>query len=135
MLLPAAAGRMSAFRGGYMCPKSRVYQFNARVLGKKRFVGCFKPEEAEEGARKYDSLQLLLYGPRAKTNFEWSSYTQADVAAAAQFLQAKGLDVHQAVIDARQSTLGGQWHGVALLNDSWSARVCRYSRERTRLYS
>jgi hypothetical protein len=85
--------------------------FRKRVAGKHIQLGQVNTEAAEPCARLYDALQLLLHGPRADTNFEWSSYTQADIAAAISFLQAKGVDAHQAVAAARE-TKGSDWIGV-----------------------
>jgi hypothetical protein len=118
-----AHGNLPTLRGGSYLQSKSVYCFKAAVLGKQLSLGKFKPEEAEVGARKYDALQLLVYGPRAETNFEWSSYAQADVAAAAQFLQDKGLDVHQAVLCARQSRFGCEWYGVVVRGVAWAAKV------------
>jgi hypothetical protein len=118
----AAQGTLPTFRGGHYRSNAHTYQFLATALGKHISLGSFKPAEAETGARMYDALQLLLYGPRALTNFEWSSYAQADIAAAAQLLQEKGLDVHQAVIFARQK-YGREWYGVSSRAVSWIARV------------
>jgi hypothetical protein len=125
MSLPAVQGSLAtAYRGGCLQRKAQhAYRFRADVLGVDISLGCFTAAKAEQGARKYDALQLLLYGSRAKTNFEWSSYTQADVAAAAQLLQAKGLDVHQAVVCARQSRVGGEWYGVHMRGVYWIATV------------
>jgi hypothetical protein len=56
-------------------------------------------------------------GPaHADTNFEWSSYPHADIEAAASFLEAKRLDVHQAVAAAREAR-GVGWIGVGLRKD------------------
>jgi hypothetical protein len=90
------------------------YVFRTRVVGASRqlFLGSFAPEAAEPGARLYDSLQLLLHGPYADTNFEWSSYTRADIAAAASCLQAKGVDVHQAIAATREANSTCEWIGV-----------------------
>jgi hypothetical protein len=75
-------------------------------------------------ARRQDALRLLLDGPFANTTFEWSSYTQADIAAAAEALQARGLDAHQAVVDARaKKERGSQWVGVGFRDRAWRAQV------------
>jgi hypothetical protein len=79
------------------------YRFRVKCCGKGIALGSFSPDAAEPGARLYDSLQLLLHGPHADTNFAWSSYTRADIAAAASFLHAKGVDVHQAIAAAREA--------------------------------
>jgi hypothetical protein len=131
MLPPEVPGsRTPAYRGAHLHRKTHLYRFRVCVLGIKRCLGCFRAAEAEQGARKYDSLQLLLYGARAKTNFEWSTYTRADIAAAASLLQAKGLDVHQAVIFARQCLRGGKWFGVHADGVSWTATMFQKRPER-----
>jgi hypothetical protein len=94
--------------------------------GKNINLGSFSPEAAQEGARLFDCLQLLLHGPHADTNFEWSSYTRADIAAAASFLEAKGVDVHQAIAAAREARGTCEWIGVHRTagRASWTASVC-----------
>jgi hypothetical protein len=126
MLVPAVQGTLPAYRGSCLrLGRSHVYQFEAFVLGRNIYLGCFTLEDAKEGARMYDALHLLLYGARAKTNFEWSTYTRADIAAAAQLLQDKGLDVHKAIMHARLTRPGGEWYGVnATRGVSWRAYVC-----------
>jgi hypothetical protein len=131
MASPAClGGPVPTFKGGLLV-KGR-YRFRVRFSGKEINLGSFSPEAAEPGARLYDSLQLLLHGPHANTTFEWSSYTRADIAAAASFLEAKGVDVHQA-IDAAREARGTtcDWIGVFLRagRASWdAAATCGSSR-------
>jgi hypothetical protein len=95
-----------------------------RVLGKMLCLGSFKPAEAEPGARLYDALQLLLRGPDAETNFEWSQYTQDSLAAAAAFLQSNNVDVREAMATARQGVYSGKLLGVTSHGgSSWQVQV------------
>jgi hypothetical protein len=125
MASPAsAAGPVPIFKGGSLV-KGR-YRFRVKLSGKDINLGYLSPEAAEPGARLFDSLQLLLHGPHADTNFEWSSYTRADIAAAASFLEAKGVDVHQAIAAARAARgTTGDWIGVHQTagRTSWAARI------------
>jgi hypothetical protein len=83
-------------------------------------------QTVEDAAMLYDCLQLLLHGPRADTNFEWSSYCKADVEAAVEVLKRKGVDVHAAVVAAREGQGAGEWTGVYQKGASWFAHVsCR----------
>jgi hypothetical protein len=66
-------------------------------LGQTFSLRTHAAEAATSQARLYDAIQLLLHGPLACTNFQWSSYKQSDIRAAVAFLEAKGVDVHQAV--------------------------------------
>jgi hypothetical protein len=75
------------------------YGVRIHMLGKSLHIGYYyRLEEAAVRACPYDPMPLLLYGPRADTNLEWSSSSHADIAAAVDntILQSKGLDVHQA---------------------------------------
>jgi hypothetical protein len=72
---------------------------------------------------------LLLHGPHADTNFEWSSYTRADIAAAVLFLEAKGVDVRQAIAAARQARDStSEWIGVSRKTGSATWRVCIHNK-------
>jgi hypothetical protein len=95
------------------------------VLGKRLHLCSCTPEEVEQGARLYDAVQLLLHGPRANTNFEWSSYSRANITAAVKLLQDKGVDVPRAVVAARTPGQGsaGEWLGVVQRRSSWAAQV------------
>jgi hypothetical protein len=117
-------GPMKAFKGGrYQHPGMHKYTFQMHVLDKLLHLGSYAPEAVESGARLYDALQLLLYGPFADANFEWSSYSQGDVAAAVSFLQAKGVDVHRAVVHARSKLGSGAWVGTRYHQLVWEAQV------------
>jgi hypothetical protein len=114
---------VASFKGGTTIAATGNYKFAIYVLGKSRYLGTYQPESAETGARLYDSLQLLLHGPRANTTFKWSAYTQGDVAAAAEVLQMMGIDVAQAMVHARTP---GNWIGVNAMAGSWTATVTVY---------
>jgi hypothetical protein len=102
------------------------YVFFISVLGTLRYIGSYKSESVKAGARLHDALQLLLYGPRANTTFEWSAYTQADILGAAKALKRKGIDVRQAVLHAREAGALGKRIGVIELARSWTAYVAAY---------
>jgi hypothetical protein len=120
----AVPGPVMDFKGGSWNVNCSKFDFCLSVSGKSVFLGQFSPEAAVAGARRRDALHLLLHGPHADTNFEWSSYTRADIAAAASFLEAKGLDVHQAVAFAREAR-GDGWNGVHFRKDrpSWTVHL------------
>jgi hypothetical protein len=119
-----AAASSAPFRGSTVV--SQGFAFHISVVGKLRHLGLYPPASAEMGARLYDSLQLLLHGPRANTNFEWSSYTRADITAAAKVLQKKGVHVKAAVLHARATRAPGEWIGVVGRSTSWAADVAVY---------
>jgi hypothetical protein len=96
------------------------FELKVQLGGKTRFLGRFSPQEVEEAARLVDCVQLLVYGPNADTNFQWSNYSTANIEAAAQTLQEMGVDVQQAVVDAggsRHSKGGRLRLGVTQLPD------------------
>jgi hypothetical protein len=124
MASPACTGPVPIYKGGSV-QKGR-YRFRVACSGKDINLGHFSLEAAEPGARLFDCLHLLLHGPHADTNFEWSSYTRADIAAAASFLEAKGVNVHQAIAAAREARgTTGDWIGVyhRAGSASWAARI------------
>jgi hypothetical protein len=109
------------FRGSSWNKQCSKFGFCLPVSGTATFLSDLlsSPEAAVAGARLRDTLHLLLRGPHADTKvFEWSSYTRADIEAAASFLEAKRLNVHQAYTrlllpQGRQGALVG-WIGVRL---------------------
>jgi hypothetical protein len=114
----------TAFKGSRFGNNSLSFQFQFCSGGNHGYahLGEFKPEQAASGARLYDAAQILIRGPRADINFEWSSYTQADIQRAVDVLQAKGVDVQQ-VIAARQDMAGSEGLGVQAARESWRAQV------------
>jgi hypothetical protein len=88
-----------------------------------KHLGTFNTDQAASGARLYDAAQLLIRGPRSDINFEWSSYSQADVQRAVDLLQAKGVDVHRAVVAAREGQRGNAWFGAQAQGATWYAHV------------
>jgi hypothetical protein len=121
MPLSEQDGSKRKFRGSMWVPSCARYQFGTAVLGRTLKIGHYKPDAAESGARLYDSLQLLLHGPHAETNFKWSGYSQADVAGAARLLLDRGVDVQQAVLSAGGS--GSCWTGVSGQERTWAGKV------------
>jgi hypothetical protein len=91
---------MTSYKGLTLEKGKGKYRLQVQVGGKTRFLGFFTTQKVEEGAQLFDCVQLLLYGPNADTNFPWRDYSRADIEAAAQMLQGKGVDVQQAVVDA-----------------------------------
>jgi hypothetical protein len=122
MLVPEV-GMLVSYKGAKRGCTSASYSFSTTILGKTYYLGSYRTETADTGARLYDSLQLLVYGPRADTNFEWSAYTQADIAAAAQFLHQKGVDVKEAVFRALEARGPDEWIGVGMQDTLWLARM------------
>jgi hypothetical protein len=114
-----------AFKGSSACNNKLKFHFQFRSGGNQTYVqlGTFEVDQAASGARLYDAAQILIRGPRADINFEWSSYTQADVQRAVDLLQARGVDVHQAVVAARQGQRGAEWLCVQAAKECWQARV------------
>jgi hypothetical protein len=124
MASPALTGPGSTFKGSHLSRGRCVFRYQA--AGQPVRLGCFKPEAAKTGARLYDAVQLLLHGPYADTNFEWSGYTLADVASAASVLEAKGVDVHKTVAAAVEARGAGGWNGACYASASlvsWKVRV------------
>jgi hypothetical protein len=124
-MLSPGAGFWASYKGAHKQARSSSGVFTVSVLGTPQYLGCYKPEAADAGARLYDSLQLLLHGPRADTTFEWSAYTQADIAAAAAVLRKKGVNVKEAVVCARQGRGTSKWIGVGakVQSTSWCTRI------------
>jgi hypothetical protein len=115
----------AAFKGCHVALNDKLsFQIKFNLDGKRccTYLGSFEPEQAASGARLYDAAQLLIRGPRADINFEWSSYTQADIQRAVEVLQAKGVDVHKAVVAAREGLRGTEWFGVRQRGPSWHAQ-------------
>jgi hypothetical protein len=122
---PASTGPGPTFKGSFFARGRYVFRYQGS--GTAITLGSFKPDAAEAGARLYDAVLLLLHGPHADTNFEWNRYTRADVAAAALFLEAKGVDVKQAILSARNARgITCNWIGVCHTAGStrtWRART------------
>jgi hypothetical protein len=118
------------FKGCYRRKNYTSLTFQISTAGRCTSLGQFQPDAAEAGARLYDAVQLLLRGPHADTNFEWSSYTQADVAAAALFLEAKGLDVHQTVAATWDAKGACGWTGVTVHGGSCRPSVKCWAEEK-----
>jgi hypothetical protein len=118
-----------SFKGGQFRAGNKFdfkFQFHFGASQRSSWpLGSFEPEQAATGARLYDAAQILIRGPRADINFEWSSYTQSDIQRAVEVLQAKGLDVHKAVV-AREERPGSEWFGVRELGTSWQAHLSRF---------
>jgi hypothetical protein len=114
-----------SYRGGRWRPEAQQFDFNLRFCGHSLHLGSFSAEGAASGARLYDALQLLLRGPRADTTYLWSTYTRADIAAAAAFLEAQRVDVPQAVVALTEGRSGssGRWLGVRPQGDCWAGVV------------
>jgi hypothetical protein len=115
-VLSPEEGVVPSYKGAYKQSRSQSLLFKTSVLGKQIHLGSYRPEAAHAGVRLYDSLQLLLHGPRAGTNLKWSAYTQTDITAAAEMLRGKGVNVCEAVLHARG--ILRLWQ----LERSWSAR-------------
>jgi hypothetical protein len=129
-VLPTAGAPLATFVGACWVSGSNMYCFHIGILGASLVLGMYKPEDAESGARLYDALQLLLHGPRANTTYLWKTYTQANVAAAAEVLQSKVVGVHQAVVHAREGRAAGQWIGVSCNRAraaTWNAHLVLYT--------
>jgi hypothetical protein len=126
--LQAEGAPLASFAGANWLSSSNTYCFSIQVLGRRVALGTYKPQQAKSGARLYDALQLLLHGPCANTTFPWRTYTQPDIAAAVEVLESKGVDVHQAVVHAREGRNAGQWTGVICSSNrkAWSAQLCIY---------
>jgi hypothetical protein len=73
----------------------------------KTFVLHF--EGADECARAYDCIQLLLYGPFATTNFPYASYTPACLRAAAEKLHLAGCHLEAAIAAAQRAVGPCAW--------------------------
>jgi hypothetical protein len=117
-----------SFKGGHFRGGRFEFQFQFHFSASHKSawpLGTFQPEQAASGARLYDAAQILVRGPCADINFEWSSYTQADIQRAVEVLQAKGLDVHQAVV-AGEEKPGSEWFGVREHRASWQAHLSRF---------
>ena len=108
----------ASYIGGTWRAEHQKFYFQANVLpGKQTYLGYFPPETAQEGARRYDVVHLLLHGPRANTNFPWSSYSKADFAAAVAYLHSKGINVVAAVVAAREARGKSDWVGITSPSD------------------
>jgi hypothetical protein len=113
--LPAAGGGApprNVYKGSCWIAATRKFLFCLRLRGRCHYLGHHTEDSARKGARAFDALQLLLHGHRADTNFDWSKYTRADIAAAAARLRARGVDVREAIASAREARV--KWIGVKL---------------------
>jgi hypothetical protein len=119
-------------RGCSWSSRRQGFEYKKCISGKRVSLGFVRESDGQQSAvvetaaRHYDAVELLLRGPFANTNFEWSTYTQDDVAAAAKFLEGKGINVHKAVIASRDGQGARDWIGVRQQDRKWHAQVnCR----------
>jgi hypothetical protein len=117
-------------RGCCRHPDWQGFQYQKRISGRVVHLGCYSIKEGHESkkakaaARLYDAVELLLHGPYAETNSEWSAYTQADIASAVNFLEGKGINVHEAVAASRDGQGAREWIGVTTQRGSaWRTKV------------
>jgi hypothetical protein len=88
------------WKGGKFDGKN--YQFYARVPGHRDvYIGAFSEERGDEGGRKHDAVQLLVHQHKADTNFQWDSFSKADLEAAGKLLQSKKVNVRNAMDASR----------------------------------
>jgi hypothetical protein len=84
-------------------PFQRLMVRNPATSSKCELEQYTSAHDAQNGARLYDCIQILLRGAAADTNFSISSYTQSAVLAAAVKLKEAGWDVQQAVKAAQRN--------------------------------
>jgi hypothetical protein len=97
------------------------FHFTASILGKVVNFGKCSRAGAEAKAREVDSAQLLVHGFRAKTNMQWNTFTQADIAHVAELLRGKRVDVELAVVRAFNARR--PWNGVNVAGEGWSTKL------------
>jgi hypothetical protein len=85
-----------AYKGGKFRAAKDEWDFYADVNGRHVFLGNFITKNVRVGARLRDSVEVLLHGVFADTNFDVSTYKPGNIQAAADLLRSKGISVRQA---------------------------------------
>jgi hypothetical protein len=114
----APAGCNGPYKGVSRDPAANVYLLKVAsptLNGRRPVVTHFGSypagtlEGAQQCARAHDSIQLLLHGPCAATNFPYAAYTPACLQAAAEQLRGAGYDVAALIASAQRRRGSCTW--------------------------